>query len=201
MLGNTNVRKYWGQLTNPIAKIFIKLGISSDFVTVFGTFGVVTVSVLTFPQGKFFIGSIFIGIFVLFDSIDGAIARLSGRNSKWGAFLDSVMDRIADGAFIGSIAIYYLNQDQLQFVILTLVALVASEIVSYTKARAESLGFKCDTGFGERAERIIITIFGTSFAGFGFPIVLDISIWVLAFVALFTVWQRIAFVYKQAPKY
>jgi CDP-diacylglycerol--glycerol-3-phosphate 3-phosphatidyltransferase len=119
------------------------------------------------------------------------------RNSKWGAFFDSVLDRIADGVVLGCIAFYFSNQGKETYFVLSLVALLTSEIVSYTKARAEGLGLNCDTGLAERPERVIIIIAGTFIAGLGFMVALEISIWILTIVSIITVIQRMNFVLKQ----
>jgi CDP-diacylglycerol--glycerol-3-phosphate 3-phosphatidyltransferase len=129
-------------------------------------------------------------MFVGLDAVDGTVARLLNRNSKWGAFFDSVLDRIADGVVLGCIAFYFANEGKETYFILSLVALLASEIVSYTKARAEGLGLNCDTGLAERPERVMIIIAGTFIAGLGFMVALEISIWI-------TVIQRMNFVLKQ----
>jgi CDP-diacylglycerol--glycerol-3-phosphate 3-phosphatidyltransferase len=136
-------------------------------------------------------------MFVGLDAVDGTVARLLNRNSKWGAFFDSVLDRIADGVVLGSLAFYFANEGKETYFVLSLVALLASEIVSYTKARAEGLGLNCDTGLAERPERVIIVIAGTFIAGLGFMAALEISMWILTIVSIITVIQRMNFVLKQ----
>jgi CDP-diacylglycerol--glycerol-3-phosphate 3-phosphatidyltransferase len=125
------------------------------------------------------------------------MARMLNKKSKWGAFFDSVMDRIADGVVLASISYYFLIQQENLLFIVSLVALISSEIVSYTKARAEGLGLTCDTGIAERPERVIIIIFGTFLTGLGLSMAIQWSIWILAVVSLITVLQRMNFVYKQ----
>jgi CDP-diacylglycerol---glycerol-3-phosphate 3-phosphatidyltransferase len=197
MLGNSKARNIGKLIATPFAKIFIKLGFSPDLVTLFGTLGVVVSSIVFFSQGQFLFGSILVAMFVGLDAVDGTVARLLNRNSKWGAFFDSVLDRIADGVVLGSLAFYFANAGKETYFILSLVALLASEIVSYTKARAEGLGLNCDTGLAERPERVIIIIAGTFLTGFGINSALEISIWVLTIVSIITVIQRMNFVLKQ----
>jgi CDP-diacylglycerol--glycerol-3-phosphate 3-phosphatidyltransferase len=197
MLGNPKARDIGKLIATPFAKIFIKLGFSPDLVTLFGTVGVVFSSIVFFSQGEFLWGSILFSMFVGLDAVDGTVARLLNRNSKWGAFFDSVLDRIADGVVLGCIAFYFANQGKETYFVLSLVALLASEIVSYTKARAEGLGLNCDTGLAERPERVIIIIAGTFISGLGFLAALEISIWVLTIVSVITVIQRMNFVLKQ----
>jgi CDP-diacylglycerol--glycerol-3-phosphate 3-phosphatidyltransferase len=197
MLGNPKARDIGKLIATPFAKIFIKLGFSPDQVTLFGTVGVVFSSIVFFSQGEFLWGSILFSMFVGLDAVDGTVARLLNRNSSWGAFFDSVLDRIADGVVLGCIAFYFANQGKETYFVLSLVALLASEIVSYTKARAEGLGLNCDTGLAERPERVMIIIAGTFIAGLGFMAALEISIWILTIVSVITVIQRMNFVLKQ----
>jgi CDP-diacylglycerol--glycerol-3-phosphate 3-phosphatidyltransferase len=197
MLGNPKARDIGKLIATPFAKIFIKLGFSPDLVTLFGTVGVVFSSIVFFSQGEFLWGSILFSMFVGLDAVDGTVARLLNRNSSWGAFFDSVLDRIADGVVLGCIAFYFANQGKETYFVLSLVALLASEIVSYTKARAEGLGLNCDTGLAERPERVMIIIAGTFIAGLGFMAALEISIWILTIVSVITVIQRMNFVLKQ----
>ena len=197
MLGNSKARNIGKLIATPFAKIFIKLGFSPDLVTLFGTLGVVVSSIIFFSKGEFLLGSILFAMFVGLDAVDGTVARLLNRNSKWGAFFDSVLDRIADGVVLGSLAFYFANAGKETYFILSLVALLASEIVSYTKARAEGLGFNCDTGLAERPERVIIIVAGTILTGLGIYPALEISIWLLTIVSILTVIQRMNFVLKQ----
>ena len=197
MLGNSKARNIGKLIATPFAKVFIKLGFSPDLVTLFGTLGVVVSSIIFFSKGEFLLGSILFAMFVGLDAVDGTVARLLNRNSKWGAFFDSVLDRIADGVVLGSLAFYFANAGEETYFILSLVALLASEIVSYTKARAEGLGFNCDTGLAERPERVIIIVAGTFFTGLGINPALEISIWLLTIVSIITVIQRMNFVLKQ----
>ena len=107
MLGNSKARDIGKLIATPFAKIFIKLGFSPDLVTFFGTLGVVLSSIIFFSQGEFLVGSILFAMFVGLDAVDGTVARLLNRNSKWGAFFDSVLDRIADGVVLGSLALEF----------------------------------------------------------------------------------------------
>ena len=197
MLGNSKARRLGKLIATPFAKIFIKLGFTPDSITLLGTFGVVVVSVIFLAQGQFLIGSVLFMLFVGLDAVDGTVARLLNRNSKWGAFFDSVLDRIADGAVLGSLAFYFASENNVTYFVLSLISLVASEIVSYTKARAEGLGLNCDTGLAERPERVIVVVAGTFLAGIGINWMLLASIWVLAAISVITVIQRMLFVLKQ----
>ena len=197
MLSKTKAKNISTAIAHPFAVLFIKLRISADVITFIGTLGVCLTSVIYFSRGQFLNGSLLFTFFVGFDALDGTMARMLNKKSKWGAFFDSVMDRIADGVVLASISYYFLIQQENLLFIVSLIALISSEIVSYTKARAEGLGLTCDTGIAERPERVIIIIFGTFFTGLGVSMAIQWSIWILAVVSLITVLQRMNFVYKQ----
>lgn len=197
MLSKTKAKNISTAIAHPFAVLFIKLKISADVITFIGTLGVCLTSVIYFSNGQFLIGALLFTFFVGFDALDGTMARMLNKKSKWGAFFDSVMDRIADGVVLASISYYFLIQQENLLFIVSLIALISSEIVSYTKARAEGLGLTCDTGLAERPERVIIIIFGTFLNGLGLSMAIQWSIWILAVVSLITVLQRMNFVYKQ----
>ena len=197
MLAKTKAKNITTAIANPFAKLFIKLGISADLITFIGTLGVSIVSINFLAQGKFLLGVILFTFFVGFDALDGTMARMIGKKSKWGAFFDSVMDRVADGVVLASFAIYYLEKNNFLLVVICLIALIASEIVSYTKARAEGLGLSCDTGLAERPERVLLIMAGSFLAGLGYLAAIDIAMWALAIISIVTVIQRMNFVHKQ----
>jgi CDP-diacylglycerol--glycerol-3-phosphate 3-phosphatidyltransferase len=133
---------------------------------------------------------------VLSDLFDGAVARASNKGeSKWGALLDSTLDRFSDAAiFIGALLFYIESSDPL--VVVLLVAVSASFMVSYIKARAESLSIACNGGVAERSERLIIVLVAYGFHGLGVDYVMAIGLWTVALLSLFTVYQRMMIVYK-----
>lgn len=200
MLSKTKARNISTTVAQPFAILFIKLKISADVITFIGTLGVSIVSIVYFSNGQFLIGSLLFTFFVGFDALDGTMARMLNKKSKWGAFFDSVMDRIADGVVLASIAFYFLTQKDSVLFLVSLFALISSEIVSYTKARAEGLGLNCDTGIAERPERVLIIIFGTLLTGLGLTLAIEWAIWILAIVSFITVIQRMNFVYQQVKK-
>ncbi len=134
--------------------------------------------------------------FILFDLLDGTLARMSeSGGSTWGALLDSTLDRISDAAVIGSVA-YFLSRSHDRLVPVLLVALVAGSLVSYIKARAESLNIKCDGGIAERTERLIIIFVALGLAGLGVPYVLAIGSWFLALISIYTALERLVIVFQ-----
>src|SRR5919112_4467835 len=102
-------RGLFTKVFSPVARLFLRLGISPDTVTVVGTVGVCAGALIFFPRGELLVGVLVITAFVFSDLIDGAMARKSGRASPFGAFLDSTLDRIGDAAIFGSLAMYYVG--------------------------------------------------------------------------------------------
>ena len=100
-------RAFWTKVFSPVARLFLRLGISPDAVTIVGTVGVCTGALVFFPRGDFLIGVLVCTAFVFSDLVDGHMARLSGSSTKWGAFLDSTLDRFGDAAIFAGLALYY----------------------------------------------------------------------------------------------
>lgn len=198
MLGADPVRRGIAVVIDPIARGLLRLGISANWVTATGTVGVCITALVTFTQGNFLLGTFVIGLFTIFDLLDGTMARLSGAASKWGAYVDSVSDRLADGAMLGSIVLYFSMIENYPAALGALFALVFGQVVSYSRARAEGLGLQARVGVGERAERIIIFLLGTLLAGLGIGLALVIAVWVLAALGAITIVQRGLTVHRQA---
>ncbi|NED94201.1 CDP-alcohol phosphatidyltransferase family protein [Phytoactinopolyspora alkaliphila] len=193
-------RVYTTRILTPTARALVKARISPDVVTVVGTAGVTAGALGFYPRGEFFWGTVFITAFVFADNIDGIMARLSGRQSNWGAFLDSVLDRIGDAAIFGALAIYFAGQgEHLRMTALLIACLALGAIVSYARARAESLGYTASGGIAERADRLVAILVTTGLVGlFGWPVVvLEVVLWLLMSASAWTVFQRIRHVYQQ----
>jgi CDP-diacylglycerol--glycerol-3-phosphate 3-phosphatidyltransferase len=186
------------KLITPICRGLIRIGVSANMVTAAGALFTMAAAILTFPKGQLFFGTLLIVVFVLFDLLDGTIARLSAKGSNaWGALLDSTLDRLTDAVILGSVLWYLISKDD-ALVPLVLVTIVLGFLISYIKARSESLGIECNGGFAERTERLIIVLTTTGFAGLGVPYIMGIGFWVLAIASLVTVLQRLQIVYKGA---
>ena len=180
----------------PLCKLLIKIGISANAITIFGTVASVTVSALLIPNGHLFAASLLITFFVLFDLLDGTMARLSQRGvSNFGALLDSTLDRVADGGLLLSLA-WYLHRENSSIEALVYLNILLGFLVSYIRARAESLNIECSGGLAERTERLIITLSTIGLAGIGIPYVLALGIWTLFVLSLITVIQRFLIVYR-----
>jgi CDP-diacylglycerol--glycerol-3-phosphate 3-phosphatidyltransferase len=183
----------------PLVRLLLRLGVSPDLVTISGTVGVVAAALVCFPQGWLWQGALVVTFFVLSDMLDGQMAKVSGRTSSWGAFLDSTSDRLGDAAVFGGILLFFTyRQDSTLWAAVALAGLVFGQWTSYVKARAESLGFTCSGGLAARADRLVIILLGALLAGFGVPYVLEAAVLVLAVTSMITVLQRIAQVRRQA---
>ncbi len=175
-----------------------RLGVTPNMVTLAGTVGIVVVCCTLVPRGYVFWSVLALGLLALTDLLDGAIARYTGRTSTWGAFLDSVCDRIADGAIFGSFAYLLATQHRFSTAAGAIACVVTGAVVSYTKAKAESLGFSCNLGLAGRAERLILAGIGALLSSAGLEFALDIAVWLLTALALFTIAQRCFTVWQQA---
>jgi CDP-diacylglycerol--glycerol-3-phosphate 3-phosphatidyltransferase len=196
---NLRVRPALGRLVDPVARALLRLRVTPDALTLAGTTGAVVGALAFFPRGMFFLGTAVVFFSVLTDLLDGTMARLRGTVSRFGAFLDSTCDRIADAAIFSGLVLWYAGGgDSLVLACVALFCLVAGSLVSYAKARAEGLGLRCDVGLAERAERLILVLLGTLLAGLGVPVALPLALWVLAVATGITVVQRLVEVRRQA---
>jgi len=177
-----------------VAGWLAKLPVTPNQVTVAGML-VVFVAALLVATGQLLAAGVVLAFGGTFDILDGALARVTKRSYPYGAFLDSTTDRYAEAAVYVGLAAYYVGQPNPRPAVLgVLLALVGSLTVSYVRARAQSLGFKCDSGLFARPERIVATIVGLVFGGW----VLFWVIWALAALTNLTALQRILEVWRQA---
>ncbi|WP_309648791.1 phosphatidylinositol phosphate synthase [Nocardioides sp.] len=192
---------FWqGVMLAPFVNLFIRLGISPDTVTFVGTIGVSAGALVFFPMGELLIGVLVITAFVFSDLVDGQMARQMGRSSKFGAFWDSTLDRIGDGAIFGGLALYFAGPgDYYLYLCLTLYCLVMGSVTSYSRARAESLGMDAKGGLAERADRLVAILVMTGLGAIlNLPILMYLTLWVLAFANTYTVIFRVMKVRRQA---
>ena len=193
------VRPALARVVDPVAASLLRAGVSPDAVTVTGTLGVVVGALACFPRGALFVGTLVVTAFVLTDVLDGAMARRLERRSVFGAWLDSTCDRLADAAVFSGLVLWFVGEgDDRLLAGLALFCLVAGSLVSYAKARAEGLGLRCDVGFAERTERLIIVLAGAGLSGLGLSWALPVGLWVLAVASAVTVGQRLLEVRRQA---
>ena len=177
-----------GVILMPIARVMARLGIHPNTVTLVGFLLQAGVGVV-FGLGHLVLGGWLLLAVAPVDALDGALARALEQKSLFGAFLDSTFDRLSDAALILGLTVHYLRQGEHLEVVLLLISLVAALMVSYTRARAEALGFPCRVGLLTRLERIVLI---AALSAVGLPIVM---IWALVVLSVFTVVQRILYVY------
>ena len=182
----------------PLCRIALRIGLTPNLVTVLGTIGVATSALIFYPNGNLFWGTLVICFFALTDLFDGTMARLSNTGpSRWGALLDATMDRISDAAIITGLLLYTIKSDELSTEsILLAISLVSGFLVSYIKAKAESLDIECEGGFAERTERLIIVLVTAGLAGLNVPNALLIGLALLSFASVITVAQRLVIVFR-----
>lgn len=193
-------RAFWTKVISPIAHLLIKMGVSADAVTLVGTIGVCAGALVFFPIGRLLTGVLVITAFVFSDLLDGYMARTTGKTSKFGAFLDSTLDRIGDGAIFAGLALYFAwDGDSRLYLVLSLVCLVMGGVTSYARAKAEGLGFQAKVGIAERADRLVLILVMTGLGALlDLPVLIYIALWALAAASTLTVIQRIWVVRKQA---
>jgi CDP-diacylglycerol---glycerol-3-phosphate 3-phosphatidyltransferase len=190
----TRFQQWVRRRAQAVARWLAKLPITPNQITVAGMVVVFAAGALV-AGGNLLLGGVVLAFGASFDIFDGALARVTKRSYPYGAFLDSTTDRYAEAAVYIGLAAYYVGQPNPRPAVLgVLLALVGSMSVSYVRARAQSLGFKCDSGFFARPERIVATIVGLVFGGW----VLFVVIWTLAVLTNFTALQRILDVWRQA---
>lgn len=188
-------RAAFARLTTPTAKACLRLGLTPDVVTVLGTVVAVAGALIFFPMGKLFIGTLVVWFFVLFDMLDGAMARERGGGTRFGAVLDAACDRVSDGAvFCGLLWWIAFGLHDKLLAAATLICLVTSQVISYIKARAEASGLRGDGGIIERPERLIIVLVGAGLSDlpvYPLPWALPLAMWLLAAASLVTCAQRL----------
>jgi CDP-diacylglycerol---glycerol-3-phosphate 3-phosphatidyltransferase len=194
-----DLRPVLARVLIPIGGALARLGATPNTITVVGTLGVVASALAFYPRGELFWGTVVITFFVLFDMLDGAVARVTGGGSTWGAFLDSTMDRVGDAAIFSALILWLAGDgDDLPLAGLTLFCLVSGVLVSYAKARAEGLGLPCDVGLAERSERLLVGLVAIGLHGLGVPYILATGLWLLAVASAITVVQRLMAVHAAA---
>ena len=188
-------RATFAGVTDPIARAFLRVGLTPDMVTIIGTAGAVLAALTLFPTGQLFAGTLVVWFFVHFDMLDGAMARQSGGGSPFGAVLDATCDRISDGAVFCGLAWWAaFGLHDAPLTVAMLICLVTSQVISYIKARAEASGLRGDGGFIERPERLITVLVGAGLSDlprFPLPWALSVATWLLAVASLVTCVQRL----------
>ncbi len=187
-------RKLAHRITSPIVGTLSKMGITPNALT-FINLGLNVLAGVVIAMGHFLTGGILVLVSGLFDILDGALARQTGSSTRFGAILDSTVDRIAEAAVLCGLLYWYMQngpQENRLAVVLVLIVLVGSFLVSYIKARAEGVGWRCEVGLFTRAERVIVLALGLLIGQ------VFIALCILAVFVSFTVVQRLVHLWKQA---
>ena len=191
------------RLIDPVANWLVKRGVHPNTITIVGTLCTVTGGII-YGTGHIRTGGVFLGVTALFDVLDGTVARRSNKSSTFGAFLDSTLDRLADGFVLGGLAVFYATSrihGSVPLMIVALLGLVGAFLTSYTRARAEALGLDAKVGLLQRPERVVLlsapqALFGLVLDGW----VLAIIIVILTVTAWITVVQRVVYVYEATTR-
>jgi CDP-diacylglycerol--glycerol-3-phosphate 3-phosphatidyltransferase len=186
--------RFRGQVTaliSPIAKAMLNMGLTPNAITTIGALGGSISAIYFFSSGDFFIGTLVVSAFVLSDLFDGTMARLSNTGStRWGALIDSTLDRVMDSAILIGVLLYAQQQELSLTGYLAVVALVIVGLIPYIRAKAESLGIECSVGIAERTERLIVVLVGTGLYGLGLNPALNVALGLVIVAGTVTVMQR-----------
>lgn len=188
-----HLRVWFKGLLDPAGAFLNKLGIHPNTITLFGLAGHMAAAVLL-AMGEIQWGGLVVLLTAPVDALDGTMARLRGKVTRFGGFLDSVVDRYAELTLLGGLLVYYVQQAQWLPAFLVYAAAAGSIMVSYTKARGEGLGIKVNVGLLTRVERYIVII---PCLLLNIPLVM---VWILAIFTNITALQRIFAIRKQLEK-
>jgi CDP-diacylglycerol---glycerol-3-phosphate 3-phosphatidyltransferase len=189
----TNLARAWGaRIIEPIARLLTRLGLTPNTITVLG-FLLSAIVALVIASGRLTLSGLLLIATLAFDAVDGTMARTQGTTSRFGAFLDSTLDRWTELFLYGALVWHYLQIGQDLYVLLAVAAMSTSVMVSYTRARAEGVGLPCKEGIFTRFERMVVLIVGLLFG------VTPWALGIIAVLAGITAVQRI-FVTKRADE-
>ena len=193
-------RNFFHSLFTPLARFLLARGVTPNAVTITGTLGVSLGALVGYPLGQLFWATVVITLFVFSDLVDGLMAQLGDQRSEIGGFLDSVSDRIQDSAvFLGLMLWFFGSGENYWIGVAAAVCMILGLLVSYIRARAESLGYDANTGIAERPERMVLALVFTGSVGLGLPeSVLLVVLTLLAAASLITVAQRLVTVVRQS---
>jgi CDP-diacylglycerol--glycerol-3-phosphate 3-phosphatidyltransferase len=179
-------------LITPSCRFLLRIGITANWLTFIGAIGSSMSALYFFSKGDFFLGTFLVSLFALSDLFDGTMARLSEQGTtKWGALIDSTLDRATDAAIYAGVISYAISIDNRNLALLALLALTTGALIPYIRAKAESLGIECSVGIAERAERLIIILTATGLYGLGVNIALAGGLLLINILGLITIVQRL----------
>ncbi|HEX7336054.1 MAG TPA: CDP-alcohol phosphatidyltransferase family protein [Gemmatimonadales bacterium] len=191
-------------IVNPLVERLIRAGVRPNTITTVGT-GLVLLSAVVYATGHVRIGGLLLLLSGVADTLDGQVARGGAMVTRFGAFYDSTLDRVGDGATFIGIGAFLLTAPDVAYripaVILCMVAILGSVLVSYARARAEGLGLDCKVGIAQRAERVLgLGVASVVFGAGPQALLLEAIVALLAIASIITVVQRFLYVYEHAGK-
>ena len=179
------------RITGPVVRILSKSGITPNTLT-FVNLALNIIAAYVIAVGYFLLGGVLVLVAGIFDLLDGALARFNKQTTRFGAILDSVVDRISEAAILCGLLIWYIPQEEAGLeIVLIFTVLVGSFLISYIRARAEGLGWQCQVGLFTRAERVIVLVIGLLVNQ------VFIALCVLVVFVFITVVQRLVYLRKQ----
>jgi len=185
------LRVWFKWFLDPAARFFNRIGLTPNTMTLLGLAGNF-IAAFFVAQGRMTTGGLLMLLTTPLDALDGAMARLRGNASEWGAFVDSVTDRYSELAVLGGLLYYFSSTGDWVSSVVTFAAAAGTVLVSYVKARAEAVGFNAKVGFLTRVERFLVL---APLLVFNQPVW---AVWFIAIFANFTALQRIYYVRAQA---
>jgi CDP-diacylglycerol--glycerol-3-phosphate 3-phosphatidyltransferase len=188
---SSKARTAANRVTEPVGRALARTGITANALTMVGLAGSVIAGVFV-GAGQERLGGLITLLAGLPDVLDGAVAKASGSSGPRGAFLDSVVDRLSDAAVLLGVVWLAADTGQPRLAVLAALVMALAMVISYTKARALSLGFSCEVGIAERPERVLLL------GGFLLLGLIEVGLWVLLVLTAITVVQRVWTVWRQA---
>ncbi len=182
------------RVTEPVARLLARTAITPTTITWFGFLLSLGAAALIIT-GHLFAAGLVVLIAGFFDILDGALARYTNRATRFGAILDSTLDRLSEAVVLLGILVLYAREQQVAHILLVGVALLGSLLVSYIRARAEALGLECQAGLFTRAERVVVLALGLLLNQIAYALVIALAIIVV--FSFITVVQRLLYVWRQ----
>jgi CDP-diacylglycerol--glycerol-3-phosphate 3-phosphatidyltransferase len=197
MAGKITVKNRLRCLLDPVVSLLMRIGVPPTAVTVAGLV-LSLAGAFAIARGAFIAGGVLVIVSGICDTLDGSLARRTGRESAFGAFIDSTIDRVAELACFGALVVYYAGRGEAgrAGLVLAIVALAGSFLTSYTRARAEGLGLECRVGLLERPERVALLVLGLLLGARALLVVIAC----LAVLTMVTSVQRIVHVYRLSSR-
>ena len=197
MLDNQQTRAIANRGFVPIARFLLKIGLSANSVTVITGLSLVLIVLSTIPFGRFGYALLFSLPLVFGDALDGTMARLTNSTSKFGGFLDSVVDRFTDATIVGAFIAWAIYAGENDTALVAMGVLATGFLIPYVRAKAESVGIDCKVGLMERTERLLILGVITLLSAFGIVIAIWWGMLILLVLNTFTIGQRLLHVYQR----